>query len=469
MRLSLLLVAALLLPPAAAAVPEQVHASLDANGVAITWARLGNLTSTTDVVEWSNQSGLLNQRQTAAILATTPPATTLISASLGKLEGNITYRVGSNESGWSPFYNLSIPRTDEVWRIAAYGDHGTGETSDYSTALVSRVAEFKPHLILHAGDLAYADGDAALWDSWFRLIEPIAAQALYMAAPGNHEHEGYYPASGPNPEYAPAQGAVLDPYQQFRTRFRFPGSELSYSFNAGPIHVLVLNSEDLCLAQPATYYFPWRVTPPCDPGTSDMPLAQGPPNQALIDFARNDLAANQDAPWTFVLLHRPTYTSGAYRSDRILQQYYAPLFEQYGVDLVFAGHDHNYQRTYPMLKGTPANNESIAYAKNAAPIYIVTGGAGEGLYRMTAEVPAWAAYRAMEYHYVALDVTLEGIRGRAISTITGEAFDNFTIGTWREPAPSEGSAESKQSPGPGLALAALALGALVLRRRRNQQ
>lgn len=424
------LLAGWLAVPVVAAAPEQVHVSLHDGGLAVSWARTGDVSATVaDEVQWGATPEQLDNRTPQDVVQVTAPGTTLLSASLGPLAGGLAYRVGSDADGWSPVYELRVPQADQPWRMAVYGDHGTGAASEYSAALVPQVLRHAPNVVLHAGDLAYADGDAAIWDDWFRLVEPVAATSLYMAAPGNHEHEGYYPASGPNPEYAPATAAALDPYQQFRSRFRFPGSELSYSFDAGPVHVLVLNSEDLCLAQPVTFYMPWRVTPPCDPGTTDMPLTQEtPPNQALVDFARADLQTHRDAPWTFVLLHRPVYTSGAYQGERILQEHYVPLFEEFGVDLVLSGHDHTYQRSYPLQGGEPAHADAHAYPQGVQPIYIVTGGAGEGLYSLDDAQPAWTAVRAMDYHYVLLDVTPNSIVGRAILTTTGEEIDRFTLG-----------------------------------------
>lgn len=423
--------------PAASAQPTQVHASLDGTGIAIAWARPGDPASASvaDAVQWG-RGGTLDQAVTDVAVTIVPPGTAILSARLPLQSGDVQYRVGSEANGWSAVFNLSVPSPAEPWRIAVYGDHGTGADSEFSVALVPLVAEWRPHLVLHAGDLAYADGTASVWDTWFGLVEPIAANTLYMAAPGNHEHEGYGPASGPDPASAPAPGALTDPYHQFRGRFNFPGSELSYSFDAGPLHVLVLNSEDLCLAQPVTFYVPWRASPACDPGTSDMALTQEtPPNQALLDFARDDLEAHATSPWTFVLLHRPPYTSGSYQGERILQDHYAPLFEAHGVDLVLSGHDHNYQRSYPLRGGVPDSTQTHDYPSGAAPIYIVSGGGGEGLYALTPEAPTWAAMRAMEYHHVRLEVTATALRGQVIATASGDALDNFTIGDW----PAEGA------------------------------
>lgn len=42
-------------------------------------------------------------------------------------------------------------------------------------------------LILHVGDLSYADGNPHIWNSFFEGLQPFAASVPYMVAVGNHE------------------------------------------------------------------------------------------------------------------------------------------------------------------------------------------------------------------------------------------------------------------------------------------
>jgi 3',5'-cyclic AMP phosphodiesterase CpdA len=50
------------------------------------------------------------------------------------------------------------------------------------------------------------------------------------------------------------------------------------------------------------------------------------------------------ALWKIVVFHHPAWTCGEYRSHPGVMSRWVPLFQQYGVDLVLSGHDHNYQR-----------------------------------------------------------------------------------------------------------------------------
>ena len=51
-----------------------------------------------------------------------------------------------------------------------------------------------------------------------------------------------------------------------------------------------------------------------------------------------------------------------------------PLMEQYSVDLYLCGHEHNYERLWPVLNGSFARNSS--FVKPGKPVHIVTGAGG---------------------------------------------------------------------------------------------
>ena len=58
---------------------------------------------------------------------------------------------------------------------------------------------------------------------------------------------------------------------------------------------------------------------------------------------------NKSIDWIVVYVYRPMYTSPTVHPAREpLRDSYHPLFDMYGVDLVLQGHNHNYQRSYPL-------------------------------------------------------------------------------------------------------------------------
>jgi 3',5'-cyclic AMP phosphodiesterase CpdA len=72
-----------------------------------------------------------------------------------------------------------------------------------------------------------------------------------------------------------------------------------------------------------------------------------PRDQAQLQFLARTLAES-DEPWKIVALHHPPYSAGYQGSDRAARDAFAPLFEQYGVQLVLSGHEHDYQRSEPI-------------------------------------------------------------------------------------------------------------------------
>jgi hypothetical protein len=100
---------------------------------------------------------------------------------------------------------------------------------------------------------------------------------------------------------------------------------------------------------------------------------------------------------------------------------FAPVFEQYGVDLVLTGHDHNYERSKPM-KGS-----AVAPSGTRGITYLVVGSGGATLRTFPGAQPSWTAFRdntTMGY----LDVVVDGgtLTTKFISS-TGTVRDTLTL------------------------------------------
>src|SRR5262249_42456333 len=68
----------------------------------------------------------------------------------------------------------------------------------------------------------------------------------------------------------------------------------------------------------------------------------------LRDWVAKDLASAKGAAWRFVCFHQPGFSSSKKHFDEQYMRVLSPVFEAGKVDLVFSGHVHNYQRSYPM-------------------------------------------------------------------------------------------------------------------------
>ncbi len=118
--------------------------------------------------------------------------------------------------------------------------------------------------------------------------------------------------------------------------------------------------------------------------------------------------------WTIAAMHHPAYSAGHHGSDEDVRDRWSALFEEAGVPLVLAGHDHDYQRSTPQ--------DGVTY---------VVSGAGAKLRPTGRE--EFTAVSASTLHYLDLLVYRDRMVGRAIDH-SGRLVDSFTIR--RSPVPS---------------------------------
>lgn len=276
------------------------------------------------------------------------------------------YRVGDVATGFSQEFSfMSHPGVGPTmsYTFGVVGD--LGQTTYSNNTIWHMVANSSIQSIIHPGDLSYADGDQTRWDSWGRLAQPLAATKPWMVAAGNHEVESWFSQE----------------FTAYNARFQMPSvnpyknasGNLFYSFEVGPVHVLVL----------CTYYN----------------FTQGSPQ---YEFAMNDLKSISRArtPWVVSLVHAPWYNSNEVHQGEgdAMMAVFEDAF--YGnVDIVFAGHVHAYERCYQTYK---------AQRDPKAPLYITIGDGGnrEGLYDTWIDPqPVWSAFRQAAYGHGVLQVT----------------------------------------------------------------
>jgi len=207
--------------------------------------------------------------------------------------------------------------------FAVVGDSGGGGKGQLAVAGLLR--NLGPDLILHTGDVVYPGGEERHYDQRFfapygDLIEKVPVFPVL----GNHDVRD-------------GNGAAF--LRNFHPPLGSPGStKRYYSFDWGDAHFVALDSE--------LYYG--------DEGSSA---------ERQKAFLERDLAVTRKR-WKVAFLHRSPYGSSRHGGDETVRADLEPLFARHGVDLVFAGHDHVYERTVP-IKGVT---------------YVVSGGGGRRLY-----------------------------------------------------------------------------------------
>lgn len=233
------------------------------------------------------------------------------------------YRVGSDEGGWSDIHVVQ-PSPTEDWSFIHFGDHGIGELAQKVTAEVLKTPS---DLLMLAGDLSYANGDQPIWDTWFDQMQPLMANRVTMAAPGNHEQKDFGGDTFKNRFTHPPKPltSIISPGN--------PGSSF-YSFDYNRVHFLVTTAgaliDDGTLAEEILNI------------EADLSLAAARRAAGEIDFI---IVMQHFTIWTDQLGRSPANPTLVALEENIIVRY--------GVDLLIVGHDHVYQRSVPMAFGLP--------------------------------------------------------------------------------------------------------------------
>lgn len=277
------------------------------------------------------------------------------------LEPNRKYYYRCGDSSLSAMSNeyffetLPLPGPNSYpRRIAVVGDLGLTYNS---TTTIDHLTRNDPSLILMVGDLSYANQylttggkgapcfswsfpDAPIretyqprWDGWGRFMEPLISRVPMMVIEGNHEIE-------------PQADGIT--FKSYLSRFSVPSKESKsnsnfyYSFQAGGVHFIMLGAY-------------------VDYNTSG----------AQYTWLKEDLK-NVDrsvTPWLVAAWHPPWYNSYSshYQEFECMRQEMEDLLYQYGVDVVFSGHVHAYERM----------NRVYNYSLNpCGAVYIIVGDGG---------------------------------------------------------------------------------------------
>lgn len=311
---------------------------------------------------------------------------------------SITYRVlvdGEVKSGPHTFRTPGLRGTPEGGEavIGVVGDMGSGGVNE--KANVQRLVEAGAELILTVGDNSYPEGAAAEWDpKFFRPFAPLLPRATLAPAPGDHEYLTPY-----------AQG-YLDAFELPAQ----PGGERYYSFDWGDLHVAVVDS---------------NCVDPLEPATSGCSGAE------MVSWLEDDLSRS-DAPWKIVTMHRAALATGAYGHSAKVANALMPIFERTGVDLVFQGHNHFYERSWPVRGGEVVKQD---YREAGAPVYVTSGGSGDWVYESKGAQPSWSAFRVTAYQHALLTLSGGTLRVDAVQ-VDGKVLDSFTLAK-EVPPPSE--------------------------------
>jgi predicted phosphodiesterase len=240
-------------------------------------------------------------------------------------------------------------------------------------------------MILHAGDLSYADCNQPLWDIYGKMIEPLAKRIPWMVCAGNHEIE--YNGTNKNGLFT-----------AFEKRYQMPYIQEA-EFGDFLIDVAIKPSTNLPYCTPSIFQMEYNYGNSFyffESGSAHIiylnPYSNSNYNSKQYIWLKNNLEMidRNNTPWVIVVMHCPWYSSNVnhYGDTQtvIMRESMEKLFYENNVNIVFSGHVHAYERSYPVYK-----NITDKYGT----VYITIGDGGnlEGHDDKYYQQPKWSAYR----------------------------------------------------------------------------
>jgi acid phosphatase type 7 len=244
------------------------------------------------------------------------------------------YSVTGPSGGRSDQYFVTAPATGtrQLTRLWVISDFGQSFDAGSDARRVVSVNVWKDYnnnslaadLVLSVGDQTESDWEIQLQANYFNQLQDVLRTTPLFTTIGNHDAGDQaivYKASFTLPTNAEAGGLSS-------------GTENYYSFNYANIHFVVLAVDG------------FDITPE-------------------TAWLKDDLATNK-SDWLIALMHHPMHSAGDHKSDTDAfsiseRTNWLPLLEDAGVDLILAGHNHVYERTY-MLDNLTGKSTSLTTA-----------------------------------------------------------------------------------------------------------
>jgi len=327
--------------------------------------------------------------------------------------GRAKYRFTSYGDLATPSWDLNT--SGNIW-------HESCDNSWYAVTAIENPGDGKGAPLFHLlnGDLCYANLDVdnapGVWRDFGNNVARSAAHRPWMPALGNHECEFGVDTIAGHPGGAAggiaAQGAAGNywngPYGfgHYLSRFLLPDNGVTnwdgnrlrgnfYAFGVGTVKFISLDADDVIYQDGAANYVidTANTAPETTTTGAEIPngtttynrfytgdlkheaknnslvpdYAGGKPNLQTIWLEKTLKDARRDpsVDMIVVFMHQCAMSTSVpgNGSDLGIRQAWLPLFDQYEVDLVLSGHEHDYERTYP-VRGYDAGDHGTVAAPN---------------------------------------------------------------------------------------------------------
>jgi 3',5'-cyclic AMP phosphodiesterase CpdA len=225
----------------------------------------------------------------------------------------------TDENGETKVFTFKTAKTDGDFEFLAVSDpQGMIQSMYDQTANAFDVINGSSltngyDFIINAGDMVDAGKNFYQWQYALNTMIDTYANTSMFFAPGNHENGSF--AIDKFFNFTRPDNAELNTYGEHMQDY--------YSFDYASGHFIVLDTND----------------------SSGKGLGK-----KQLEWLEADLEAT-DKDFIFVIMHKSLFSTGAHANDVevvAMREQLVPLFDEFGVDMVFGGHDHVYAETLPI-------------------------------------------------------------------------------------------------------------------------
>lgn len=291
------------------------------------------------------------------------------------LEGvsQASFRLLQDQSDFGCF-EFFLPEPKTSLKLVIWGDAQGGWETFHQIARL--IGEKQVNLSIGAGDLVNNGSEEYAYPRFLQKLSLM--NTVQLPVPGNHDYDGYYD----------------DLHPRLMRQHLFRQQDSTYGMQVfGPLAVLTLDPNA---------HFP-------------VDLPKGGTQRVWFEQAMES-DAWQKANWRMVVLHQPPYSQGwpGYHGESSIRELLEPYFHQGKIDLVVAGHTHDYERLTKEFSGNPVH-------------FLIVGGAGGGLEPegQASEFPVMDKM-IKQHHFGILEIKKEGIDGKVFG-LEGEELDRFSF------------------------------------------
>lgn len=270
----------------------------------------------------------------------------------------------------------------------------------YRIAVMNTILLDQPRFFLFLGDFTNRGRYQGQWDEIFENLSPQMTTMPYMMVWGSHEDPDIYPNAFAQFDF-PLNGTPVD-------------NDKYYSFDFGNAHFTVLYVTAAAASNPLT--------------ASLLPAGSTQYNWLVNDL--QEASNNPNIEWKFVSIHAPPYSTATRSGGGScigLRADIEPLMAQFGIDVVFTAHEHNFERTHLIKNSTIVQEVPIGstLVNPQGTIYYVSGGAGAGLNECDGNAWFSATHQNLRHHLL-MRCSGKTLNIKAIQ-VGGAILDEITI------------------------------------------